>query len=199
MLGAFGHPICVELLLPLSDPIAGDTDWWTALMWAAPSGNEKSVELLLPHSDLTATNRSGLTALDIAQVHNQQTRAQQIRRHVAEEEALKATGAVVQAEGLDIRHEPRVSADSGVRITLPMTQADQYHPRRTSALISVGGIVAYQSATGSCGQQVRLAFLIITDTSLGRILDFKLHTVGYYLHRVTFSRLGRHGVSFVPT
>ena len=108
MLAAFGHPSCVELLLPVSDPMAGDTDGWTALMWAASSGNEKCVELLLLHSDATATNQSGVTALDIARVYNQQARAQQIRRHMAEEDAFKTTASVPQAEISDVRHGPRI-------------------------------------------------------------------------------------------
>jgi ankyrin repeat protein len=35
-------------------------------MYAAESGNEKSVEMLLPNSDVKATNRYGDTALMIA-------------------------------------------------------------------------------------------------------------------------------------
>ena len=108
MLAAFGHPACAELLLPVSDPMAGDTDGWTALMWAVSSDNEKCVELLLRHSDETATNESGVTALDIARVHNLQARAQQIGRHMAKEETIKVTRAVVQAESLDVRQEPRI-------------------------------------------------------------------------------------------
>ena len=105
MLASFGHPGCAELLLPVSDPMAGDTDGWTALMWAASSGNETCVALLLPCSDVTATNQSGVTALDIARVYNQQARRQQIRRHMAEGDAFKATAAVAQAPG--VRPEPR--------------------------------------------------------------------------------------------
>jgi ankyrin repeat protein len=108
MLASFGHPTCVELLLPVSDPMAGDTDGWTALMWAASSGNERCVELLLPHSDASATNHSGVTALDIARAHDQQARAQQIRRHILAEELMKAAGDVVQAQGAAIQHAPRI-------------------------------------------------------------------------------------------
>lgn len=107
MLAAFGHPNCVELLLPVSDPMAGDTDGWTALMWAASSGNERCVELLLPLSDVTATNQSGVTALDIARVHNNEARAQQIRRHMAEEEACRVTEAVTPAEGVIVQQKPQ--------------------------------------------------------------------------------------------
>lgn len=108
MLAAFGHPTCVELLLPVSDPSAGDTDGWTALMWAASSGNEQCVALLLPFSDVTATNQSGVTALDIARVHDNEARAQQIRRHLTEEEGLKMAGAVAKAENVAFQHEPRI-------------------------------------------------------------------------------------------
>lgn len=93
MLAAFGHPGCVELLLPVSDGRASDGDGWTALMWAASSGSERCVELLLPHSDAAAATGSGLTALDIARTYNQQARAQQIRRHMLEEEAMQAAAA----------------------------------------------------------------------------------------------------------
>ena len=93
MLAAFGHPRCVELLLPVSDPEARDADGWTALMWAASSGNERCVELLLPHSDASAATPSGITALDIARKHDQHARAQQIRRHMLEQESIEATGA----------------------------------------------------------------------------------------------------------
>lgn len=108
MLAAFGHPHCVELLLPVSDPLAGDTDGWTALMWAASSGNEKCVALLLPHSDVTATNQSGVTALDIARGHNNEVRAQQIRRHMEDEKVPNVTRAVAHAENLDIRDQARI-------------------------------------------------------------------------------------------
>ena len=108
MLASFGHPTCVELLLPVSDPMAGDADGWTALMWAASSGNESCVELLLPHSDASATNLSGVTALDIARTHEQQARAQQIRRHLLAEELRKAEAGVVQAEGPAIERGPGI-------------------------------------------------------------------------------------------
>jgi ankyrin repeat protein len=108
MLASFGHPTCVELLLPVSDPMACDTDGWTALMWAASSGNEKCVELLLPHSDAGAINDSGVTALDIARVHDQQARAQQIRRHIPAEEAMKAAADAVRPQSPGIQRQPRV-------------------------------------------------------------------------------------------
>jgi ankyrin repeat protein len=108
MLAAFGHPQCVALLLPVSDPMAGDADGWTALMWAASSGNEQCVELLLPHSDAGATNLSGVTALDIARAHDQQARAQQIRRHIVAEEMMTAAGGVLPPERLDIQRRPRI-------------------------------------------------------------------------------------------
>lgn len=90
MLAAFGRPACVESLLPVSDAKARDADGWTALMWAASSGSERCVELLLPDSDAAAVTGSGLTALEIARTFNQQARAQQIRRHLIEEEAIQA-------------------------------------------------------------------------------------------------------------
>lgn len=99
ILAAFGHPECVELLLPVSDAMASDADGWTALMWAASSGSERCVELLLPHSDAAAVNHSGLTALDIARTFNQQARAQQIRRHMLEEDALQAAVAAARQGG----------------------------------------------------------------------------------------------------
>ena len=108
MLAAFGHPACVELLLPVSEAMAGDADGWTALMWAASSGNEKCVELLLPHSDASATSHSGVTALDIARAHDQQARAQQIRRPMLAEELVKAAGDVVQSQGSAIAHKPGI-------------------------------------------------------------------------------------------
>ena len=108
MLASFGHPGCVKLLLPISDPKARDADGWTPLMWAASSGNEKCVELLLPHSDTTAATQSGLTALDIARAYDQQARAQQIRRHMAEVDAMEATGGVVQPESPVVKVEPRI-------------------------------------------------------------------------------------------
>lgn len=97
MLASFGHPACVELLLPVSDALACDADGWTALMWAASSGSERCVELLLPHSDASAATASGLTALDIARTYNQQARAQQIRRHMLEEEGIAAAAALSAA------------------------------------------------------------------------------------------------------
>ncbi|MGX4642626.1 ankyrin repeat domain-containing protein [Massilia sp. SYSU DXS3249] len=93
MLAAFGHPRCVELLLPVSDPEARDADGWTALMWAASSGSERCVQLLLPHSDVDAATASGMTALDIARRHDQHARAQQIRRHMLEQEAIAGAAA----------------------------------------------------------------------------------------------------------
>ena len=99
MLAAFGHPECVELLLPAGDALARDADGWTALMWAASSGSERCVELLLPHSDAATVTDSGLTALDIARTFNQQARAQQIRRHMLEEEALQAAVAAARQGG----------------------------------------------------------------------------------------------------
>jgi ankyrin repeat protein len=108
MLASFGHPACVELLLPSSDPKACDADGWTALMWAASSGSEKCVELLLPHSDTAAATGSGITALDIARAFDQQARAQQIRRHVVLEEAIKTANAVAQAQSPGAQPEPRI-------------------------------------------------------------------------------------------
>ena len=108
MLASFGHPGCVELLLPVSDPRARDADGWTALMWAASSGNEQCVALLLPHSDTTAATESGLTALDIARAYDQQARAQQIRRHMAEVDAMNTAGAAVQPESSGLQSEPRI-------------------------------------------------------------------------------------------
>lgn len=101
MLAAFGHPRCVELLLPVSDPRARDADGWTALMWAASSGSEPCIALLLPHSDAAAKTDSGLTALDIARAYAEQARAQQIRRHMLDQEAIQASGAAVLAKGRD--------------------------------------------------------------------------------------------------
>lgn len=101
MLAAFGHPRCVELLLPVSDPEARDADGWTALMWAASSGSERCVQLLLPHSDADAATASGMTALDIARMHDQHARAQQIRRHMLEQEAI-ASAAAAQPPGRDL-------------------------------------------------------------------------------------------------
>lgn len=108
MLAAFGHPACVALLLPVSDPMARDADGWTALMWAASSGSEQCIALLLPHSDATATTESGLTALDIARSYAEQARAQQIRRHMIDQELIRAAGAVVQAEGGRVPPGPRI-------------------------------------------------------------------------------------------
>lgn len=108
MLAAFGHPACVELLLPVSDPTACDADGWTALMWAASSGSEQCVALLLPHGDATATTESGLTALDIARTYAEQERAQQIRRHMIDEEVIGAAGAVAQAEGSQVPPGPSI-------------------------------------------------------------------------------------------
>lgn len=99
MLAAFGHPRCVELLLPVSDPLARDADGWTALMWAASSGSEQCVDLLLPHSDATAATGSGMTALDIARKYDQLARAQQIRRHLAAQEAASLLPAPVGTDG----------------------------------------------------------------------------------------------------
>ena len=104
MLASFGHPACVELLLPVSDPLACDADGWTALMWAASSGNERCVELLLAYSDANATNDSGITALDIARAHDQQERAQQIRRHIVADEMMQAAGREHRA----MRREPGI-------------------------------------------------------------------------------------------
>ena len=103
MLASFGHPKCVELLLPVSDPRSRDADGWTALMWAASSGSKKCVELLLPYSDATVTTESGITALDIARAHDQQARAQQIRRHLLAKKATGATGAVAPEDSSEAR------------------------------------------------------------------------------------------------
>jgi ankyrin repeat protein len=108
MLASFGHPGCVELLLPVSDPGACDADGWTALMWAASSGSERCVELLLSHSDATAATGSGLTALDIARTYDQQARAQQIRRHMVEVEAVEAAGAAAAPTSPGVQPEPRI-------------------------------------------------------------------------------------------
>jgi len=123
MLASFGHAACVELLLPASDPMARDADGWTALMWAASSGSERCIALLLPNSDATMATESGLTALDIARTYDQQASAQQIRRHMLDEEAPRVAGAVTQSEKPDPRSSP------GEGQTCPPVSNNQ--PRRT--------------------------------------------------------------------
>jgi hypothetical protein len=56
-----GHPDCVELLIPVSDPKADNS---SALRVAAENGHLACVELLLPVSDPKANNRS--SALRVA-------------------------------------------------------------------------------------------------------------------------------------
>ena len=58
--------LVTHLLANNTDAKATNNDGYTALMFAAMYGNEKSVELLIPHSDVKATNDNGWTALMLA-------------------------------------------------------------------------------------------------------------------------------------
>lgn len=60
---------CIELLIPHSDVKAFNDGGSNALMCAARSGFERGVLLLLAHSDLSATNRLGQTAKEVALAH----------------------------------------------------------------------------------------------------------------------------------
>lgn len=60
---------CVELLIPHSDALAFNNGGSNALMCAARSGFERGALQLLRHSDLSATNRLGQTAQEVALAH----------------------------------------------------------------------------------------------------------------------------------
>src|SRR5476651_271869 len=60
----FAHPLCVEVLLELSEVDAGsEHEGYTALMLAAGDGNERIVSMLLPRAHARATSHTGDTAL----------------------------------------------------------------------------------------------------------------------------------------
>ena len=61
-----GYEACVNLLLPVSDPLAKDKGDWTALMYAASWGQDSCVRLLLPVSDALAKSDKEQTASEIA-------------------------------------------------------------------------------------------------------------------------------------
>ena len=69
MVSAFaGHNHCVEILLPVSDPLAQDKYGWTALMGAAMYGHEACIKFLLPVSDPLARAENGATASSLAKI-----------------------------------------------------------------------------------------------------------------------------------
>ena len=61
-----GHEACLQLLLPVSDPLAKDHWGGTALMHAASDGHASCVNILLPLSDISAKNNEEDTASEIA-------------------------------------------------------------------------------------------------------------------------------------
>ena len=61
-----GTTACVDILLPVSDPLARDNDGWTALMYAADGGYEACLQLLLPVSDISTKNNQENTASEVA-------------------------------------------------------------------------------------------------------------------------------------
>lgn len=69
---ARGNVACLQELLAWSDPLAVDENGWDALMWAAISRQESdaehdpALELLAKCCNLSARNKSGLLAADLA-------------------------------------------------------------------------------------------------------------------------------------
>lgn len=92
----YGNEVCLNVLLPRSDPLSKDIEHQTALMFAAGNGHEDCVKILLPLSDLLARNNRGLSAGQLARECGHHALAELISAHMAQSEATLLAGQVLQ-------------------------------------------------------------------------------------------------------